>query len=125
MSGKIGGDSGLSERGSQYAASLAKFINDQDIPGTVLSETLRHTSRITSSGRGIKKKNRYRGWVMSQIVLAFVLSKLLLYQEREYYQQFIHFFQLVGSFCVSTALLYFDLKQFSPAEGSLIIKIKH
>ena len=56
MSGKIGGDSGLSDRGSQYAASLAKFINDQDIPGTVLSETLRHTSRITSSGRGIKKK---------------------------------------------------------------------
>ena len=62
---------------------------------------------------------------MSQIVLAFVLSKLLLYQEREYYQQFIHFFQLFGSLCVSTALLYFDLKQFSPAEGSLIIKIKH
>jgi 6-phosphofructo-2-kinase / fructose-2,6-biphosphatase 2 len=31
--GKIGGDSALSERGRQYAAALAKFINDQDIPG--------------------------------------------------------------------------------------------
>jgi bisphosphoglycerate-dependent phosphoglycerate mutase len=31
--GKIGGDPRLSERGRQYAASLAKFINEQDIPG--------------------------------------------------------------------------------------------
>ncbi len=38
MSGKIGGDSHLSERGKQYAAAVAKFINEQEISGTLLKK---------------------------------------------------------------------------------------
>ena len=45
MSGKIGGDSHLSERGKQYAAAVAKFINEQEI-----------------SGNGVKKKRSGSGY---------------------------------------------------------------
>ena len=40
VAGKIGGDSNLSERGTCYAAALAEFINKQNIPGNIWTETL-------------------------------------------------------------------------------------
>jgi broad specificity phosphatase PhoE len=35
--GKIGGDPDLSSKGSQYAAKLSEFINNQNIPGNVIT----------------------------------------------------------------------------------------
>lgn len=45
VSGKIGGDSNLSERGRKYAAALPKLIKDNigDVPLTVWTSTLRRT----------------------------------------------------------------------------------